>query len=138
MLFRSTVTLGTGAAGGSSIPTGTTVSPSPTYTGYTTITVTNPVTLAAGDPVNFSYSGQTAPTIVNQVIVSTTYQFAIALGSTPYNPTTFSQLFDPMLVRWSDQSIPYEWTPATYNQSGEQTLTAGSYIVGGKIGRAHV
>lgn len=129
--YGATVTLGTGAAVGSSIPANTTVSPSPTYTGYTTITVTNPVTLAAGDPVNFSYSGLTAPTIVNQVIVSTTNQFAIALGSTSYNPVTFNQLFNPMLVRWSDQSIPYEWTPATYNQSGEQVLSAGSYIVGG-------
>ena len=91
----------------------------------------NAVTLAAGDPVNFSYSGQTAPTQVNQVIVSSTYQFVVALGSTPYNPQTFNQPFNPMLVRWSDQSIPYEWTPATYNQSGEQTLAAGSYIVGG-------
>ena len=49
--YGATVTLGTGAAGGSSIPTGTTVSPSPTYTGYTTITVNNPVTLAAGDQI---------------------------------------------------------------------------------------
>jgi len=129
--YGAVVALGTGASGGSSIPAGTTVSASPYYTGYTTVTVSNAVTLAAGDPVNFSYSGQTAPTQVNQVIVSSTYQFVIALGATPYNPQTFSQPFNPMLVRWSDQSIPYEWTPATYNQSGEQTLVAGSYIVGG-------
>jgi hypothetical protein len=129
--YGAVVTLGTGAAGGSSIPANTTVSASPYYTGYTTITVNNAVTLAAGDPVNFSYSGQTAPTVVNQIIVSATYQFVVALGSTPYNPATFNQPFNPMLVRWSDQSIPYEWTPATYNQSGEQSLAAGSYIVGG-------
>jgi len=135
--YGAVISLGTGASGGSSIPAGTYVSASPTYTGYTTITVNNAsggagsVTLAAGDPVNFSYSGKTAPTTVNQVIVSTTNQFAIALGATPYNPATFTQVFSPMLVRWSDQAIPYEWTPATYNQSGEQVLSSGSYIVGG-------
>lgn len=135
--YGAVISLGTGASVGSSIPTDTYVSASPTYSGYTVITVNNAaggtgsVTLAAGDPINFSYSGKTAPTVVNQVIVSTVNQFAIALGSTPYNPAVFSQTFNPMLVRWSDQSIPYEWTPATYNQSGEQVLTAGSYIVCG-------
>lgn len=116
---------------GSGVSPGTYVSASPTYTGYVNVTVTSAVTLTAGQQVTFSYSGQTAPTQVGSVIVSTTNQFVIALGSTPYNPATFTQSFSPMLVRWSDQSLPYEWTPATYNQSGEQPLSLGSYIVCG-------
>ena len=116
---------------GSGVSAGTYVSKSPDYTGSVTVTVTNAVTLTAGQQVTFSYSGQTAPTQVGSVIVSTTNQFVVALGSTPYNPATFTQSFSPMLVRWSDQSLPYEWTPATYNQSGEQSLSLGSYIVCG-------
>jgi hypothetical protein len=34
-----------------------------------------------------------------------------------------------MLVRWSDQSNPSEWVPETSNQSGEQALGHGSYLV---------
>ena len=116
---------------GSGVPANTYVSKSPDYTGSVNVTVTNAVTLTAGQQVSFSYSGQTAPTEVGSVIVSTTNQIVIALGSTPYNPATFAQSFSPMLVRWSDQSLPYEWTPATYNQSGEQSLSLGSYIVCG-------
>jgi hypothetical protein len=34
-----------------------------------------------------------------------------------------------MLVRWSDQENPFEWVPSTGNQSGEQHLSNGSYLV---------
>jgi len=118
-------------SGTGSIPAGTYVRESPVYAGYTTITVSQLVTLGAGAVVSFSYAGQTAPSEVGSVIYSTTNQFTIALGSTPYNPAVFSQAFSPMLVRWSDQSLSYEWTPTTANQSGEQALSVGSYIVTG-------
>ena len=114
---------------GTGIPANTYVTSN--YTGYTTVTVSNNVTLTAGQQVNFSYSQYCAPTQVGQIIVSPTNQFTVALGSTPYNPYSFSPSFSPLLVRWSDQSVPWEWTPATYNQSGQQSLSVGSYIVGG-------
>lgn len=114
---------------GTGIPANTYVTSS--YTGYTTIVTNNAVTVTAGQSVNFSYSGNTAPNEVGQVLVSSTNQFVIALGSTPYNPANFSPAYLPMLVRWTDQSIPYEWTPTQYNQSGSQILPLGSYIVGG-------
>ena len=128
---------------GSGVSAGTYVAVSPTYAGYTTIVVTNanyanPLNLSPGQSVSFSYSGQTAPTEVGTVLVSTTNQFVVALGSTPYNPATFSQTYDPLLVRWSDQSIPYEWTPSTANQSGEQALSLGSYIVAGLNTRTEI
>jgi len=131
----ATVTLVSGAVG-SSIPTGTYVTTG--YTGYTTVTVSAAVTLSAGDVVAFSYSGKTAPNQVGNVLVSTTNQFTVALGSTPYNPANFNPAFVPLLVRWSDQSVPYDWTPTTANQSGEQSLSAGSYIVTGLSTRQEI
>jgi len=101
------------------------------FTGATTVTI-NQATLGVNDsnPYTFSYSGLTAPNETLQLVTSSTYAFIIALGSTPYDPTNFNPMFDPMLVRWSDQSNAVEWTPATYNQSGESRLNNGSYIVG--------
>lgn len=131
----ATVTLISGAVG-SSIPTGTYVTSS--YGGYTTISVDSAVTLSAGDIVGFSYSGKCAPTAVGAVLVSTTNQFAVALGSTPYNPSNFNPTYSPLLVRWADQSVPYDWTPSTTNQSGEQLLSSGSYIVTGLSTRQEI
>jgi hypothetical protein len=90
---------------------------------------------------NFSYAGVTAPQEIAQVIGASNLGFVIALGSTPYEPvfntngtlnpvSTQGVQFLPLLVRWSDQSNAAEWTPTTYNQSGSQTLSNGSYIVG--------
>lgn len=114
---------------GTGVPADTYVTSS--YGGYTTITVNNAVTLTAGQSVSFSYSGKCVPVQVHTVLVSATDQFVIALGSTPYNPANFAPAFAPLLVRWSDQSVPYEWTPSKTNQSGEQSLSLGSYIVTG-------
>jgi hypothetical protein len=69
------------------------------------------------------------PNEVNYIIDSPVNDFVIACGSTPYDPTSFATAFDPLLVRWSDQGTAYEWVPATTNQSGEQGLSHGSYIV---------
>jgi hypothetical protein len=62
------------------------------------------------------------------VFTSSVGNFTIALGATPYDPTNFAPAFDPLLVRWSDYDNPFEWVPATTNQSGEQHLSNGSYI----------
>jgi hypothetical protein len=131
----ATITLVSGS-GGSSIPAGTYVTTS--YAGYTTVTTSAAVTLAAGDIISFSYSGKNAPNKVGAVLVSATNQFNVALGSTPYDPSNFSPAFSPLLVRWSDQSVPYDWTPSTTNQSGEQLLSSGSYIVTGLSTRQEI
>jgi len=96
-----------------------------TLSAATTGTQTN-VTLT------FSYSGQTAPTETFQIISSDTTGFVVAMGATPYNPLqgSYSQPFNPLLVRWSDQSVAADWSITTSNQAGSQTLTNGSYIVG--------
>ena len=43
-----------------------------------------------------------------------------------------------LLVRWSDQNNPFEWTPSATNTSGGQILRIGSRIVGGLVGREEI
>ncbi|MEI6478499.1 MAG: hypothetical protein WCO52_05945 [bacterium] len=126
----SVITLKSGAA---TIVAGTYVTTA--WAGGTTITVTPAVSITAGAQINFSYSGKTAPNTINQIGVFSVYQFVVALGSTPYDPSNFTPAFNPMLVRWSDQSVAAEWTATTFNQSGESILSNGSYIVGGAPAR---
>lgn len=106
------------------------------WNGSTTVTIGGGTgyTSASATAI-FTYSGNTAPKQINQVVIFSTYQFVVALGSTPYDPSTFNPAFNPMLVRWSDQSVAAEWTPTTFNQSGEVLLANGSYIVGGATAR---
>ena len=78
------------------------------------------------------------PTTTNQVLSSAIQKFVIAMGANPYvsgNPTT---TFNPMLVRWSDQLNEYQWVPAVTNQSGEFTLTNGSFIMGARATRQEI
>jgi len=100
--------------------------------GSATTLLLSQATAASGDTNNyyFTYAGPTVPSETFQVVTSSTYGFTIAMGSTPYNPISFNQQFAPLLVRWSDQSNALEWTPTNFNQSGEQSLSNGSYIVG--------
>jgi hypothetical protein len=63
------------------------------------------------------------------IIDSPVNDFVITCGSTPYDPTSFNTSFNPLLVRWSDQGNAYEFVPEVTNQSGEQSLSHGSYIV---------
>jgi hypothetical protein len=74
-------------------------------------------------------SGQWVPKVVSEVVASDIQRFVIAYGANNYDPTTPNTVFDPMLVRWSDQENPYQWVPAITNQSGEFRLSHGSYIV---------
>ena len=43
-----------------------------------------------------------------------------------------------MVVRWSDQANAYQWVPNITNQSGDYTLTNGSYIVGARSTRQEI
>lgn len=75
------------------------------------------------------YAGAFVPNATNQIISSAVQRFVIAFGSNGYDPFDSETAFDPLLVRWSDQENPYDWVPSAINQSGEQRLTNGSYIV---------
>lgn len=123
--------VGTGIAPGTTVAIG--------YNGGLVVPLSLP-TIGPSDLNNytFSFSGNTVPTQTYQLVAFSTFQFIIAMGSTPYNPANFNPAFNPMLVRWTDQSNAVEWTPASYNQSGEQVLSNGSFIVGSVATRQEV
>lgn len=73
------------------------------------------------------------PTIAAAIAV-TDDRHTVAFGCNDLNSSTQ----DRMLVRWSDQEDPANWTPAATNTSGTYRLTIGSYIVGAKRTRQEV
>ena len=112
---------GTGIASGTYVTTA--------YDGGVSVTISNATTATLSlSAIDFSYSGRAVPNQTLVVFTSSVGNFTFALGATPYDPTNFDPTFDPLLVRWSDYDNPFEWVPATTNQSGEQHLSNGSYI----------
>ena len=83
-------------------------------------------------------AGAYVPTKTYQIVSSAIQQFVIAMGANSYVPGNPTTPFNPLLVRWSDQANPYQWVPAITNQSGEFTLTNGSYIVGARTTRQEI
>ena len=65
------------------------------------------------------------PTSQNYLLVSDVSRFVFAFGSNDYGSSTV----DPMLIRWSDQEDPTNWTPAATNQAGFLRLSNGSRII---------
>ncbi|NBW13275.1 MAG: hypothetical protein EBR82_35230 [Caulobacteraceae bacterium] len=65
------------------------------------------------------------PIIQNYVLVSDINRFVFAFGCNDYGSTTL----DPMLIRWSDQEDPFNWSPAATNQAGSLRLSHGSKII---------
>ena len=65
------------------------------------------------------------PTVQNNLIISDTSRFIIVLGTNDYGSSTM----DPMLIRWSNQDDPYNWTPNATNQAGSIRLSHGSGII---------
>jgi hypothetical protein len=64
------------------------------------------------------------PLTQNSILVSDASRFTFCFGATDYAST----VYDPMLVRWSDQESVRNWTPAITNQSGSLRLSNGSLI----------
>lgn len=87
---------------------------------------------------SLGYQGQFVPNQTNQIIASSVQRFVIAFGANGYDPLDSNTPFDPLLVRWSDQENAYDWVPTPINQSGEQRLTNGSYIVTAKNTRQEI
>jgi hypothetical protein len=65
------------------------------------------------------------PLYQNFLLVSDISRFVIVFGT---NDIT-DAILDPMLIRWSDQEDPVQWTPAPTNQAGSLRLSHGSQIV---------
>jgi hypothetical protein len=116
------VVSGTGIASGTYVTTA--------WNGGLSVTISSPtVGSLTASAVSFSYAGRHVPAEVATIIDSPINDFLVTMGSCPYDPTNFVTTFNPLLVRWSDQGNAYEWVPQVTNQSGEQTLSHGSYIV---------
>jgi hypothetical protein len=71
-----------------------------------------------------------APTNIGSVFV-TAERIVVCCGAQPYG----SLVYDPLLVRWSDQEDNTSWTPTAANQAGEYPLSQGGRIVRGLAGR---
>ena len=122
---------------GTGIPTGTKVAN--TYiTGSTTVPITNTTTANSSGNYNFSYAGAFVPSATYQVITSEVQEFVICFGANPYTPNNSGTTFNPMLVRWSDQANQFQWIPQITNQSGEYTLSNGSFIMGARATRQEI
>ena len=65
------------------------------------------------------------PTIHNTLTISDASRFILAFGCNDYG----SASLDPMLIRWSNQDDPFNWTPNATNQAGSVRLSSGSEIV---------
>ena len=95
----------------------------------------NTTSINDANPYTFSYAGDYVPNATNQVMSAAIEQFIIALGANSYVQAAPNSTFNPMLVRWSDQANPYQWIPQVTNQSGEFTLSNGSFIMCGQTTR---
>ena len=66
-----------------------------------------------------------APLSQNYFLVSDVSRFVICFGTNDY----LSSVFNPMLIRWSDQESALDWVPSATTQAGSVTLSHGSEIV---------
>ncbi len=113
------------------LPTGITAGT--TYFAFNNVGLTFQLIDAAGNVVNTSgtQSGvqsitpQDIPVVQNFITVSDTSRFIFAMGTNDYG----SAVLDPMLIRWSNQDDPFNWTPDATNQAGSIRLSDGSEII---------
>jgi hypothetical protein len=88
---------------------------------------------AAGNEVSTTSTGSgvyistivDVPTVQNTLTVSDSSRFIIVFGCNDYG----SAILDPLLIRWSSQDDPYNWTPDPTNQAGFTRLSHGSQII---------
>lgn len=123
------------------------------YTKYVTDTTFNLSTTSGGAAINTTTAGSGTHSIslravpvssltgANQVplsqytlIVSDVSRFTIVFGTNDYLGT----VYDPMLVRWSDQESVTEWQPSITNQAGSIRLSHGSLIIGALQSRQEI
>jgi hypothetical protein len=68
---------------------------------------------------------QNVPLSQNVIVVSDINRFVFCMGTNDFG----SSVFDPMLVRWSDQEDVSNWTPTATTQAGSLRLSKGSRII---------
>ena len=114
-----------------SMPTGMTANT--TYYVYNKNGLTSNLLDISGNVVNTSSTGSgvsvslivDVPVVQNNLIVSDASRFVIVFGTNDYGSSTM----DPMLIRWSAQGDPFNWTPDATSQAGFTRLSHGSQII---------
>ena len=109
------------------------ISANTTYYTYNVSGLTCNLTDSSGNEINTTSTGTgvyisnlvDVPLFQDFLTVSDTSRFIITFGVNDYG----SVLKDPMLVRWSNQDDPYNWTPTATNQAGSIRLSHGSEII---------
>lgn len=117
---------------GGSLPSGLTINT--TYYVFNLVGTTFNLLDSTGAVVNTSTSSSVnayisllvdVPITQNSIAVSDASRFVLAFGANDYGSSTQ----DPMLIRWSNQEDPYNWTPDATNQAGSVRLSHGSSII---------
>lgn len=67
------------------------------------------------------------PNAAMQTLVAQNNKHLLAFGCQPYGGSATD--FDPLLIRWSNQDEPQNWTPSTTNSAGFLSVSRGSKIV---------
>jgi hypothetical protein len=114
-----------------SLPSG--INPSTTYYVYNKNGLTSNLLDGSGNVVNTASTGTgvyvslivDVPLVQNNLIVSDASRFTIVFGTNDYG----SSVMDPMLIRWSAQADPFNWTPDATSQAGFTRLSHGSQII---------
>jgi len=66
-----------------------------------------------------------APTVTHQIMVSGADRHIVCFGCNALGETDQ----DLLLVRWSDQESPFDWTPTSTNTAGSQRISTGSEVI---------
>ena len=66
-----------------------------------------------------------APTITRRIMISGADRHVVCFGCNPLGETDQ----DLLMVRWSDQENPVDWTPTATNTAGSQRISSGSEII---------
>ena len=66
-----------------------------------------------------------APTITRRIMVSGADRHVVCFGCNPLDESAQ----DLLMVRWSDQENPVDWTPTATNTAGSQRISSGSEII---------
>ena len=66
-----------------------------------------------------------SPTITRRTMVSGADRHIVCFGCNPIGKTAQ----DLLMIRWSDQESPFDWTPTATNTAGAQRISSGSEII---------
>ena len=76
-------------------------------------------------PLSSLAGASNVPTVARKVLVSEVDRHILCFGANPIGETAQ----DPLLIRWSSQESPTDWTPGPTNTAGDLRLSQGSEIV---------